>query len=708
MTQAQRILNNRYELLAKIGDGGMAIVYKARDIILNRTVAIKVLRESYASDPAFLARFQREAQSAANLNHPFIVNVYDVGQEGNLYYIVMEYIEGNNLKDLINQEAPLSNQQAIELAAEICDAIGYAHSKGLIHRDIKPQNILLTPDGKVKVTDFGIAKGFGDQNLTQTGITLGTVHYFSPEQAKGLPVQPQSDIYSIGVVLYEMVTNRLPFDSDNPVALAVKHIEEAPPSPRRYNPAISPALEMIILKALSKEPAQRYPSAGAMAKALRNLESQSEMGTMAVQPTPVNRPPRTQYGNNEVYSQPITQPPYSQPNPNPTPRQLQGQGNYIPASGYNQPNMGQPQQVSRPNPLPPAGYNYDSQAYGRSGAVAPPYTDDFEEQRSSGPGWGAWIIGLLALVALIALIVVGIFILPPLLTPQPTAIPATTASATNTAAPVQVNVPNVVGKSEVEARQALSDANLQIGDEPQDFNSKVAPGSVISQDPAAGQKVNAQAKIKLVVSKGQEIVTLSDYKNTNPKAAQDAMTAAGFQVQVITQPDPVIQKDAVIKTDPEGGKDKQYPKGTIVKLYVSAGQATATAAPQPTATAVPATAVPQTTVPSALQPTATVVPPPTATPVATTLAVKVDVPDVFNKNQQEATQILEKAGFKVEVQPYTLADVEKYYPDPSSIAYYNNAPPGTVVGMNPGPTSRTKGKEQQPKGSTIVIGVKKA
>lgn len=226
MTQAQRTLNNRYELVAKIGDGGMAVVFKALDHKLNRTVAVKVLRETFSSDQQFLSRFNREAQSAASLSHPNIVSVYDVGEDGNFHYIVMEYIEGVSLKDYITSTSPLPVNQAVEFAIKISNAIGYAHSKGLIHRDIKPQNILLTTDFDIKVTDFGIAKGLGDVTLTQTGFTLGTVHYFSPEQAQGKPAMAQSDLYSIGVVLYEMLTGRIPFESDSPVALALKHIEE--------------------------------------------------------------------------------------------------------------------------------------------------------------------------------------------------------------------------------------------------------------------------------------------------------------------------------------------------------------------------------------------------------------------------------------------------------------------------------------------------
>lgn len=700
MTQAQRILNNRYELLAKVGDGGMAVVYKARDIMLNRTVAVKILRESYATDPAFLARFNREAQAAANLNHPNIVNVFDTGQDGDIHYIVMEYIEGSNLKELIVKQAPLPASQAIEIAAQICDAINYAHTKGLIHRDIKPQNILLTNDGTVKVTDFGIAKGYGDQNLTQTGITLGTVHYFSPEQAKGLQVSPQSDIYSIGVVLYEMMTGRIPFESDNPVALAVKHIEELPPPPRRYNPSIPTTLEGIILKALNKDPKDRYPNAASMAKALRNLEGQSAMGTMvnapAIQPTP--RPtPSNRYGNNEIYNQPVQRTPYTTPQPNATrpvnPPNYNNNGGYFgSAADYrDQAIEANLRNLSAPPPTRSAtsGYTRNTNyGQGRMMEPPPPPVDEFEERPRTGPGCSSWAVGFVALLVVIALVVGGILILPNVVNNNSLASPTVPAAVSTLNPTKQVAVPNLVNRPQADAQNAIGAATLQVGNVTQQFSDNVAAGNVISQDPAPGQQVDQNTKINLVISKGQDLVQIPDSNNRDANAAATALKSQGFNVQIIQQPDNTIQAGAVIKTDPAG--NSKAPRGSTVKLYVSTGKPTPTPAPQPTATPVPA------------QPTATPVPAqPTATPVA-----KVDVPDVFNKKQDEAVQTLQQAGFKVDVQSWTLADVEKYYNnDQNAINYFKNAAVGTVVGMNPGPTD-SGDKLQQPVGTTITIGVK--
>ena len=265
-----RVLNGRYSLIAPVGGGGMATVYKARDNILGRIVAVKILREQYAGDGPFVNRFRREAQAAANLTHPNIVSVYDVGQDADIHYIVMEFVAGQSLKELINKAGggPLTVDRAVNIAAQILAGLEYAHRSGLIHRDIKPQNVLITGDGTVKVTDFGIAKSVSDLSLTDAGMALGTAHYFSPEQAKGERVGPQTDIYSLGVTLYEMLTGKLPFESENSVGLAYKHISEAPPSPRALNPNIPLRLEAIVLKSLAKDPAQRFSSAAEMERSL--------------------------------------------------------------------------------------------------------------------------------------------------------------------------------------------------------------------------------------------------------------------------------------------------------------------------------------------------------------------------------------------------------------------------------------------------------
>ncbi len=263
-------LGGRYELLARVGGGGMALVYKARDILLNRFVAVKVLRQQFMHDEEFIRRFRREAQAAASLSHPNIVSIYDVGQEEDAHYIVMEYVDGNNLNEIIRERAPLQVEEAVRIASQICDALDHAHHNQIIHRDIKPHNILIGKNGRVKVTDFGIARAVTSSTITQTGSVVGSVHYFSPEHAKGVTTGEKSDIYSLGIVIYQMLTGRLPFLGESPISVALKHLQEPFEEPRLVNPHIPQSVENVILRAMRKNQQERYSSAKAM---LADLET---------------------------------------------------------------------------------------------------------------------------------------------------------------------------------------------------------------------------------------------------------------------------------------------------------------------------------------------------------------------------------------------------------------------------------------------------
>jgi len=255
-----RILEERYELLELIGSGGMADVYRARDQLLDRPVAVKILHAQFKNDTEFIGKFHREAQAAARLSHPHIVNIYDVGVSGEDHYIVMEYVQGSTLKSRIKEEGSLPIAAALHIAKEIADALHHAHTNNLGHCDIKPHNILLTADGHAKVADFGIARAVTESTMTYSGNVVGSVHYFSPEQAKGTIITPKSDVYSLGIVLYEMLTGKLPFTGETPVSIAMKHLQEEPAAPRQYRQDIPPVVEAIVLKAMSKDPNLRPDS----------------------------------------------------------------------------------------------------------------------------------------------------------------------------------------------------------------------------------------------------------------------------------------------------------------------------------------------------------------------------------------------------------------------------------------------------------------
>ncbi|MBQ9297472.1 MAG: Stk1 family PASTA domain-containing Ser/Thr kinase [Clostridia bacterium] len=266
-----RLIGNRYEILERIGNGGMATVYKSRDHVLNRNVAVKVLKEEFTTDAEFVKRFNIEAQSAASLTHPNIVSIYDVGSEDDIHYIVMELVQGKTLKEIIMDEGVLPWKWTVNIAIQIASALEVAHRNNIVHRDIKPHNIIITEDGTAKVTDFGIAKAVSNSTITSFGSTIGSVHYFSPEQARGGYTDAKSDLYSLGVVMYEMLTGKVPFDADTPVSIALKHMQEKAIEPKVINPTIPDSINKIIIKAMEKEPNLRYISATEMLNDLKEV-----------------------------------------------------------------------------------------------------------------------------------------------------------------------------------------------------------------------------------------------------------------------------------------------------------------------------------------------------------------------------------------------------------------------------------------------------
>lgn len=295
------LLGNRYQLQQVLGKGGMADVYKARDLMLERPVAIKVLRQDYSREPGFQERFRHEAKAAANLSHPNIVTVYDFGFDQDYLYIVMEFIPGTDLKTMMRNRGQFTLDEAIPLAVQACAGVGYAHRSGLVHCDVKPHNMLVSPDGRLKVTDFGIARALSSIHPDeQNDVVWGSPLYFSPEQAAGLAPSPASDVYSLGIVLYEMLTGRLPFNSEDPNELARMHREVSPIPPRQFNPSIPATLDQIILKILSKEPSSRYRTADQLGRVLINFSHKADAyssnipsftPSLAPIPSPLNSQP---------------------------------------------------------------------------------------------------------------------------------------------------------------------------------------------------------------------------------------------------------------------------------------------------------------------------------------------------------------------------------------------------------------------------------
>ncbi len=516
----KKILNHRYELEQKIGEGGMARVYLGRDLRLNRRVAIKTLHEHHAADVSFLQRFHHEAQAAAGLRHPCIVNVYDVGQDGDIHYIVMEYVEGSDLKSLILRNGPLPIDHAVAIAEDVAEGLEAAHRMGMVHRDVKPQNILVSPSGEVKITDFGIAKSSLSTALTETGVTFGTADYLSPEQARGFAATPRSDIYSLGVTLYEMLTGRLPFTGENAVAVAMQHVSVEPPPPRMFNAQIPPRLEALVLAALSKNPDERPASAREFAQMLRAYRTASQEATVVRPAMPRPSQPRAAPGS--MAAAPV--------------------GN---VSGRTAP--------------PPLRSPVISQA--------PP--------ASSGRDVGVFLLGMMfigLILGVVYLAATGTFDNlfhfgggtrpPPVVRPEPTVEP------TATPAPQMAIVPNLVGLDERAAIAAIEGAGLLPYAELPRASDVVSAGLVFDQFPPATTVVTASTVVTYVVSTGPEAIPLPDVVTMRGVDAEFQLRSLGFQVQVVSAPDR-LSAGFVFRTEPAAGTPLR--RGDPVTIFVSIG-----------------------------------------------------------------------------------------------------------------------------------------
>ena len=547
---AEVVLNQRYRLTDQVGEGGMAKVYKAEDLLLGRTVAVKILREQYAADEAFLTRFRQEARAAAGLTHPNVVSIYDVGVDGAQNYIVMEYVSGPTLKELIRREAPFSPSRAVEIGLQILAAVGAAHQRGIVHRDLKPQNILITPEGQVKVADFGIARAAAGAQFTETGVVLGTVHYMSPEQATGQPATPASDLYALGIMLYEMLTATLPFDSENALGVALKHVQEEPSSPSKVNPKVPTQLSAMVLRTLAKDPAQRFASAEQMRLALR---SYLEFGDQATSPvTPVVRPPAT--------ARPPARAQAQQPKRGidwfvliasvlilgfivgSVPVALRVYEAYMmPAPGVEAPTSPTPEQPAaaiQPTDTP---------------APAPAPGEQMRAEATATPAAAPEV--------------------------SPTVTP--TASGTPTLTPTpRPKVPNLVGRTKEDARKEAEKANLRflvLGEEYSDEHPKDV---VTSQTIPEGTQVEVGAVIGVMVSKGPSPLTMPNVVGWRQQDARQLLEVMGLEVSAREQQDPA-PAGQVIGQQPEAGESVK--EKDRVTLIVSSGEPQ----PEPTATLPP-------------------------------------------------------------------------------------------------------------------------
>ncbi len=545
------LVDGRYRILRRIGSGGMADVYCAEDSHLGRQVAIKVLHRRFAQDQEFVERFRREAKSAAGLNHPNVVGVFDRGEHEGTYYIAMEYLTGRTLKDIVTAEAPLPQERVIDIGTQILEAAGFAHRHGVIHRDFKPHNVIVDDLGHAKVTDFGIARA-GASEMTETGSIMGTAQYLSPEQAQGHAVTAASDIYSIGVMLYEMLAGRLPFEGDSAVAVALKHLSEQPPPISQWRPDVHPALEAVVMAALAKDPAQRWQSAEDLAVALEAARAQIESG-----------------------------------------------------------NNGQDTAAFAPIPMPVGDATAATQVADASEPFLAPVAAPPRERRERR--WPWYVIGLLTLALVAALLYV---ILSGTLSAEKKDVPRVTGKQLVAAravlerdgfevntervrsaqpfdqvvdqdpnpgeqadegstvtlevsrGPGEVLVPAVAGLPQRQAIEELEDKGLEVTID-REPSAKVKEDLAIRTLPREATKVTRGTRVRLFVSSGPEQVTVPDVTGLSRDSAEARLRDEGLGVSVVEQESDEPEDD-VISQDPAGGTE--LAKGETVTITVSTGR----------------------------------------------------------------------------------------------------------------------------------------
>ena len=649
------VLNDRYEIQQRIGRGGMADVFLARDLLLDRLVAIKVLFPEFATDPNFVERFRREAQSAANLTHPNIVAVYDWGKYANTYFMAMEYVQGRTLADILRANGHVNSVQAAEIANEVAAALGNAHASGVVHRDIKPANILIGANGQVKVADFGIARAMNapsENNLTQVGSVMGTATYFSPEQAQGAQPDPRSDLYSLGIVLYEMVAGKPPFSGENPVSIAYKQVHDLPQPLNQLVADVPRPFEAIVAKLLAKDPSMRYPSADSLRDDLRRYRAGEPVLALAsVAGTAPPLPPRT--GDTGAASNVTRTLPRTAAHPKQGATTVMARTTSL------------PQQINR---VPPRRNNW---------------------------------YGIAAFIALLALVAGGIVLFNVL---------------KNDEKPTSFALENVVGLPLDEATTKLEDAGLSFNkfEEP---TEGAVEGAVVRTDPLAGAIVTIGQAINVYYNPIKAPVPIPDVKGKTLEEATSILSGAGFTVSpdTVFVVDSTIEPGKVLSTDPPFGQSAV--QGTVVVLTVSkapdqvsvpdvTGQSSAAAqaalSAEPYAFVVSITQEPSATVaadtvlrtdPAFNTPVAKGSP---ITMIVSTGPAKVKVPPVEGLTEAAARNQLTQRGLVADVQFITVANGSA---DDGHVISQNIPPTESVA---PGTTIRLKVGKAAPVPTTTV------
>ena len=554
---------NRYEIIAKIGSGGMADVYKAKDHVLNRLVAIKVLKQEYSTDATFVKKFRVEAQSAAGLSHPNIVSVYDVGEDDGVYFIVMELVQGITLKNYIDMKGKLDIREALNISVQIASGLSAAHENRIIHRDIKPQNIIMSRDGKVKVTDFGIAKVADSTTVTTTA--AGTVHYISPEQARGGYSDERSDIYSLGITMYEMVTGRVPFEGETNVAVALMHIQSEMVPPRKLEPSIPVSFEKIILKCTQKKPERRYASAKELIADLRKVLTHPD-GEYVVIPGAVPEGRTIVMKDNDIDSLKTASLHHSLSDV--TEETLNGmteEDEEQPVQKPVQKSDSRKRPAKKSDPEEDDGFDNDEE-------------DDDEVNPALNKVMMVLGIGGFIILAVIIFFIIGHaagFFGGSHNKKESDTQSVSTESVSETA-PASSNaevviVPDLSNRTETEAKAALNKLRLSVSVQ-KGSSDDVPEGQVYDQSPAAGVKTDVHTQVTIYISTGKETFKLDDVTGMDYDQAQSQLENDGLKVSLEFEDSDSVDKNEVIRTSPEAGS--QVAEGDTVTIVASKGKET--------------------------------------------------------------------------------------------------------------------------------------